>query len=225
VGTRDCRYVTATRLRRRLRALVVKIAQTASIIGRKLIRGTGQAGIAHEGCATLPDERGGMLVGSRTVRTGLSRSHIRHRGSMVVAGLPARIHGRTSRDLDRSPFRGSVSLKTPSRSGGDCMGGREAKGTSLVEHRLHGARGVGEPVRRIRPGRAAKPRYKQSHDDPRGPKRAIAGRPQRDAVGGDAGRIMDPLGRRRRQSGYPAVQRVRRNAPADRSSAHLQLIK
>jgi hypothetical protein len=46
---------------------------------------------------------------------------------------------------------------------------------------------------------------KQSHDDPRRPESAMAGRPQRDAVGGDAGRIMDPHGRRRRQPGQVAA--------------------
>src|ERR1700733_13665340 len=42
----------------------------------------------------------------------------------------------------------------------------------------------------------------QAKQDPRRPEWAIAGRPQRLAMGGDARRIMDPLGRRRRQSGH-----------------------
>jgi hypothetical protein len=42
-------------------------------------------------------------------------------------------------------------------------------------------------------GSARETWYRQSHDDPRRPESAMAGRPQRDAVGGDAGRIMDPL--------------------------------
>jgi hypothetical protein len=45
---------------------------------------------------------------------------------------------------------------------------------------------------------------KQSHDDSCRYESPIAGRPQRDAVGGDTGRIMDRLGRRRRQSGRPS---------------------
>jgi hypothetical protein len=47
----------------------------------------------------------------------------------------------------------------------------------------------------------------QAKQDPRRPEWAIAGRPQRLAMGGDARRIMDPLGRRRRQSGHRALQR------------------
>jgi hypothetical protein len=41
----------------------------------------------------------------------------------------------------------------------------------------------------------------------------MAGRPQRDAVGGDAGRIMDPHGRRRRQPRYAGA--AQRGAPPD----------
>jgi hypothetical protein len=48
---------------------------------------------------------------------------------------------------------------------------------------------------------------RKAHDDPLRPECTLAGRPQRDAVGGDAGWIMDPLGRRRRQPGHPIVQR------------------
>jgi hypothetical protein len=102
VGTRDCRYVTATRLRRRLRALVVKIAQTPSINGRKPDSGYGPTESCHERRATLPRERGRMLVGSRTVRTALSSSRTRHRGSVAVTGAPRGGHGGTSRDLEQS---------------------------------------------------------------------------------------------------------------------------
>jgi hypothetical protein len=44
-----------------------------SVSGRKPDSGTrGNGEIAHEGCATLPSERGRMHFSSRTVRTGLS---------------------------------------------------------------------------------------------------------------------------------------------------------
>jgi hypothetical protein len=45
------------------------------------------------------------------------------------------------------------------------------------------------------------PTLRGSCDDPRRPQSAMAGRPQRDAVGSDAGRIMDPRDRCRRQPG------------------------
>jgi hypothetical protein len=44
-----------------------------------------------------------------------------------------------------------------------------------------------------------------SHDDSCRHESPVTGRPQRNAVGGDPGRIMDPHGRRRRQSGNPAA--------------------
>jgi hypothetical protein len=54
-------------------------------------------------------------------------------------------------------------------------------------------------------GSARKTWYRQSHDDACRHESPMAGRPQRDAVGGDAGRIMDPHGRRRRQLRHAAA--------------------
>jgi hypothetical protein len=54
-------------------------------------------------------------------------------------------------------------------------------------------------------GSARKTWYRQSHDDACRHESPMAGRPQRDAVGGDAGRIMDPHGRRRRQPRHAAA--------------------
>jgi hypothetical protein len=76
--------------------------------------------------------------------------------------------------------------------------------------------GNGRPARLVPPAcsvpaNALATCYKQSHDDPRRPEWALAGRPQRDAVGGDTGRIMDPHGRRRRQPEHPAA--AKRGAP------------
>jgi hypothetical protein len=79
-------------------------------------------------------------------------------------------------------------------------------------------RAAATPSRRRRRRGAARAvassmRDKGSHDDegrgPHIPEFALAGRPQRDAVGGDAGRIMDPRGRRRRQPGHPAANQKR----------------
>jgi hypothetical protein len=63
-------------------------------------------------------------------------------------------------------------------------------------------------------GRRISPRdvVLQSHDNPRRPEWALAGRPQRNAVGGDAGWIMDPHGRRRRQPDIPRPQKEGRQS-------------
>jgi hypothetical protein len=64
--------------------------------------GYGPTESCHERRATLPRERGRMSVGSRTVRTALSSSRTRHRGSVAVTGAPAGGYGGTSRDLEQS---------------------------------------------------------------------------------------------------------------------------
>jgi hypothetical protein len=90
----------------------------------------------------------------------------------------------------------------------DAKGQRPARekpaNTSSAPQRVAGGRATGRRTKVAGPSGAATC-YKQRHDDSCRHDSPIAGRPQRDAVGGDAGRIMDPHGWRGHQPGDAAA--------------------
>jgi hypothetical protein len=81
------------------------------VSGRKVRGKDGAWGNGELPCATLPHERGGVPICSRTVRTALSSSDTPHRENMAVAGAPAGDHGRTSRESERSHLRHVQGIK------------------------------------------------------------------------------------------------------------------